>query len=203
MQRNGLSNTELLAQLDKDLRGAPRLSLNRGTPKPAKVVLAEVGAVYLYLWNMTRSAPGTNRPEGELKMQVKIPGYQVGARQSVAHDDAPALLLGHSKEHQTYCLWDARQRPFPAYSANLQATSRGCELAVIHGLHLEVPGHKRGSVKWRLYTSERMLREVVVAACRYIAASTPSSVPSRIEDLGLVRSMRAVRGSLAADGWWR
>lgn len=183
MQQGRISSSDLVSALGRDLPDATMLSLNRGAPKPARVVLSGVGLLYLYLWNLTASRPGTHRPEGEMRVQIKVPGYRVGARQSLAHDDAPTFLVGFSMALGVYCLWDARQRPFPAYSANLQATRAGCDEARKHGLTLEVVGHSRSAVRWRLYARRDWLRACLLPLIDHVCRAAPEEVPEGFRNL--------------------
>jgi len=141
--------------------------------------------MYLYLWNLSESKPGTRRPNGELKLQIKIPGYRVGARQSIAHDDAPSVIAGFYAPVGVYCLWDARQRPFPAYSANLQARRESCEVAAVRGAHLEVLTPSRGAIAWRLYVSQGLIESALRGLRRHCLVAGADDVPETLQDVGV------------------
>lgn len=162
-----LSSQRLFKKLSEDLPGVDFLHLNRDTPKPALLLLPGVGRTYAYLWNLTRSRPGTSRPTDEMKAQLIVPGYKRGMRQSLLHHDAPTVLMAYSGEFDSYCLWDARQRPFPAYSANLQATATGCRMSEQVGTYVEDVLSSRSTVRWRLYSSSHNLKPSLVAIARF------------------------------------
>lgn len=161
------------------------VGLNGTSPKPARLLVSGEGLMYLYLWSMSEAKPGTNRPTGEIKLQIVVPGYRRGARQSIAHDDAPAIIAGFYAPLDTYCLWDARQRPFPAYSANLQAKREHCVVAADHGAHLEVLSPSSGSITWRLYVSRNRLERALLGLRRHCTAAKADKVPDTLEALGV------------------
>lgn len=180
-----LSSAQLVEQMSADLETTPVVGLNRSSPKPARLLVAGEGLMYFYLWNLSESKAGTRRPEGELKLQIKIPGYRVGARQSIAHDDAPAVIGGFYAPAGAYCLWDARQRPFPAYSANLQAKRSLCELAADRGAFLEVLPPSRRSISWRLYVSRRQLEPALRGLRRHCLIARPEDTPETLHAVGV------------------
>lgn len=181
-----LSSAQLKTQLMNDLAGSTLTGLNHGAPKPARLLAAGEGPVYVYLWNLSESKPGTNRPRGELKLQVKVPGYRAGARQSLTHDDAPSIIAGFHWPTMSYCLWDARQRPYPAYSANLQARRHLCEEANRRGAVLEVPTSRRGSIIWRVYVVHCLFERALVGLRRHCMQSGSQAIPDTLAEVGVL-----------------
>lgn len=177
MQEKISDQEALVSRLRSDIYPAQLLSLNSETPKPARVYLHGIGEIAVYLWRLTSSRLGTGRPAGEMRVQVIIPGYPRGARQSLLVDALPTILLGYSSQHKAYCIWDARHRPFPAYSANLQATEIGCRLAAVQGIHVELPGTPRSSVHWRVYCRRELLAEALFLVASHVSTFSPTVAP--------------------------
>ncbi len=178
MQARNNGTKGLLEVFQEDLLPASILTLNQGSAKPARIDVQGLGPVAVYLWSLTSSRLGTGRPPGEMRVQLIVPGYRRGARQSLIVDDIPTIILGYSAQYNSYCIWDARHRPFPAYSSNLQATVTGCVTAAASGVYLEDARAARGSVVWRLYCSRNRLGEALISIGRHVSAHGPEVVPT-------------------------
>jgi hypothetical protein len=92
-----------------------------------------LGDLAFYAFTLTRS--GINRPVGEYKIQIILPGHERG--QSASLDmTVPGypLIVGWTPVERVFTLWDAFAHPAFAYSRNMQVSADLIILAKIDGL---------------------------------------------------------------------
>lgn len=93
--------------------------LTNDETRPAVATVPDFGTARFYLWTVTH-VESSDRPVGEFKIQLILPGQARGARGGLDLNDVPTFLLGYSPDFGVFVAWEARFHEDFSYSKAVQ-----------------------------------------------------------------------------------